>query len=119
MCLYNIHPVALIRTLATNPDILLLDEPYSALDYQTRLALSNDLYKIIKSEGKTVLIITHDVAEALSLSDRVVVLTKRPCQVKKIYNVNLTNSGLPTENRKAPEFNTYYDMIWRDLDVHL
>ncbi len=111
--------VALIRTLATNPDILLLDEPYSALDYQTRLALSNDLYKIIKSEGKTVLIITHDVAEALSLSDRVVVLTKRPCQVKKIYNVNLTNSGLPTENRKAPEFNTYYDMIWRDLDVHL
>lgn len=70
--------VALIRTLATNPDILLLDEPYSALDYQTRLALSNDLYKIIKAEGKTVLMITHDIAEAISLADRIVVLTKRP-----------------------------------------
>ena len=119
MCLYWIQRVALIRTLATNPDILLLDEPYSALDYQTRLALSDDLYKIIKEEGKTVIIITHDVAEALSLSDRVVVLTKRPCQVKTIYDVKLTDKGLPTKNRKAPEFSEYYDKIWRDLDVHL
>ena len=111
--------VALIRTLATNPDILLLDEPYSALDYQTRLALSNDLYKIIKAEGKTVLMITHDIAEAISLADRIVVLTKRPCKIKKIYAVNLTNKGLPIENRKAPEFSYYYDMIWRDLDVHI
>ena len=111
--------VALIRTLATNPDILLLDEPYSALDYQTRLALSNDLYKIIKAEGKTVLMITHDIAEAISLADRIVVLTKRPCKIKKIYDVNLTNKGLPIENRKAPEFSYYYDMIWRDLDVHI
>ncbi len=111
--------VALIRTLATNPDILLLDEPYSALDYQTRLALSNDLYKIIKEEGKTVLIITHDIAEAISMADRVVVLSKRPCKIKRIYNINLTNKGLPIDNRKAPEFNIYYDKIWRDLDVHL
>ena len=111
--------VALIRTLATNPDILLLDEPYSALDYQTRLALSNDLYKIIKEEGKTVIMITHDIAEAISMADRIVVLTKRPCRVKKIYDVKLSNKGLPIENRKAPEFSYYYDMIWRDLDVHL
>ena len=111
--------VALIRTLATNPDILLLDEPYSALDYQTRLALSNDLYKIIKGEGKTVIMITHDIAESISLANRVVVLTKRPCKVKKIYEVKLSNPGLPIENRKAPEFSYYYDMIWRDLDVHI
>ena len=111
--------VALIRTLATDPDILLLDEPYSALDYQTRLALSNDLYKIIKAEGKTVIMITHDIAEAISLGDRIVVLTKRPCQVKKIYNIELTNKGLPIDNRKAKEFSNYYDLIWRDLDVHL
>ena len=119
MCLYSIHPVALIRTLATNPDILLLDEPYSALDYQTRLALSDDLYKIIKEEGKTVIIITHDIAEAISLADRIVVLSNRPCKIKKIYDVILTNKGLPTNNRKSPEFNIYYDKIWRDLDVHL
>ena len=111
--------VALIRTLATNPDILLLDEPYSALDYQTRLALSNDLYKIIKEEGKTVIIITHDIAEAISMADRIIVLSKRPCKIKKVYDVKLTNKGLPIDNRKSPEFSIYYDKIWRDLDVHL
>ena len=111
--------VALIRTLATNPDILLLDEPYSALDYQTRLALSDDLYKIIKDEGKTAIMITHDIAEAVSMASRVIVLTKRPCQIKNVYEIKFENSALPTENRKAKEFNHYYDMIWRDLDVHL
>ncbi|MBQ8472033.1 MAG: ABC transporter ATP-binding protein [Bacilli bacterium] len=111
--------VALIRTLATNPDILLLDEPYSALDYQTRLALSNDLYKIIKGEGKTVIMITHDIAESISLANRVVVLTKRPCQVKTIYDIKLENPGLPIDNRKDKMFSRYYDMIWRDLDVHI
>ena len=110
---------ALIRTLAINPDILLLDEPYSALDYQTRLAMSDDLFKIIKEEGKTVILITHDLAEAISLADKVIVLTKRPCKVKKIYNIKLENSGLPTENRKDPMFNKYYEMIWRDLDVNI
>lgn len=111
--------VALIRTLATDPDILLLDEPFSALDYVTRLALSDDLYKIIKSEGKTAILVTHDLAEAISLSDRVVVLTKRPSTVKKIYDIKLTNQSTPINNRKCKEFNTYYDEIWRDLDVHL
>ena len=111
--------VALIRTLATNPDILLLDEPYSALDYQTRLKLSDDLYRIIKSEGKVVLMITHDIAEAISMADRIIVLTKRPCKIKKEYTVKLTNKSFPIENRKALEFSEYYDKIWRDLDVNL
>lgn len=111
--------VALIRTLAINPDILLLDEPFSALDYQTRLALSDDVYKIIKKEGKTAILVTHDLAEAISLSDRIVVLTKRPATVKKIYNIELTDKSTPINNRKCKEFSTYYDEIWRDLDVHL
>ncbi len=111
--------VALIRTLATNPDLILLDEPYSALDYQTRLALSNDLYKIIKDEGKTAVLITHDIAEAISLSNRIIVLSKRPCKVKKIYNIELQNKTTPINNRKDIKFNYYYDMIWRDLDVHI
>lgn len=119
MCLNYIQRVALIRTLAMEPDILLLDEPYSALDYQTRLALSDDLYKIIKAEGKTVILITHDLAEAISLADKVVVLSKRPCKVKNIYDVKLNKSSYPTNNRKDPMFNIYYDMIWRDLDVNL
>ena len=109
----------MIRTLATNPSILLLDEPYSALDYQTRLALSNDLYKIIKQENKTAIMITHDIAEAISLADRVIVLTKRPSHVKSIYNIELVDRKTPMENRKDPKFNYYYDKIWRDLDVHI
>ncbi len=111
--------VALIRTLATNPDLLLLDEPYSALDYQTRLALSNDLYQIIKKEKKTAILITHDIGEAISLADRVIVLSKRPCTIKNIYHINLEEKKNPIENRKDPKFNSYYDMIWRDLDVHI
>ena len=110
---------ALIRTLAMNPDILLLDEPYSALDYQTRLALSDYLYNIIKKEGKTVILITHDLAEAISLADRIIVLSNRPCKVKSIYNVKLDNPSTPTSNRKDSKFNDYYDKIWRNLDVNL
>jgi len=111
--------VALIRTLATNPDILLLDEPYSALDYQTRLKLSNDLYQIIKNEGKTAILITHDIAEAISMSDRVIILTKRPSKVKKIYKIELNNKSLPINNRKDIKFNYYYELIWRDIDENI
>ncbi len=111
--------VALIRTLATNPDILLLDEPFSALDYQTRLILADDIYNIIKKEGKTAILVTHDLAEAISLSDRVVVLSKRPAVIKSIYDIKLTNKSTPSQNRKAKEFYDYYDKIWKDLDVHL
>ncbi len=111
--------VALIRTLATNPDILLLDEPFSALDYQTRLSLSDDLYKIIKNEGKTAIMVTHDIAEAISMSDRIIVLTKRPGSIKNIYNIELTKKGTPTQNRKDEKFMKYYDMIWKELDHHV
>ena len=110
---------ALIRTLAINPDLILLDEPFSALDYQTRLALSNDMYQIIKNENKTAILITHDIAEAISMADRVIVLTKRPCQVKDIYEIKLNSKSDPISNRKDKNFNYYYDMIWRDLDVHI
>ena len=119
MCLNYIQRVALIRTLAINPDILLLDEPYSALDYQTRLKLSDDLYKIIKAEGKTAILITHDIAEALSISNRVIVLSKRPCKVKNIYEIKLDNPSIPTENRKDSKFNYYYNLIWRDIDENI
>lgn len=108
--------IALIRTLAIKPDILLLDEPFSALDYQTRLKVSDDVYKIIKQEGKTVIMVTHDIAEAISMSDKVVVLSKRPCKIKNIYNIELENKSNPISNRKAKEFTYYYDLLWRDLD---
>ena len=111
--------VALIRTLAIDPDILLLDEPFSALDYQTRLSLSDDVYRIIKNEGKTAILVTHDLAEAISLSDRIVVLSKRPATIKEIYKIELTNKSTPINNRKCKEFSSYYEKIWRDLDVHL
>lgn len=111
--------VALIRTLATNPSLLLLDEPYSALDYQTRLALSDDMYKIIKAEKKAAILITHDIAEAISMSDRVIVLSKRPAVVKSTYEIKLSDKKNPIHNRKCREFNEYYEKIWRDLDVYL
>ena len=111
--------VALIRTLAINPDILLLDEPFSALDYQTRLALSDDLYKIIKNEGKTVIMITHDIAEAISMSDRIIILSKRPAKIKKIYNIELENKSNPTENRKNKDFMKYYEEILKEFDYHI
>jgi len=111
--------VALIRTLATNPDILLLDEPFSALDYQTRLSLSDEIYKIIKEEGKTAIMVTHDIAEAISMSDRIIVLTKRPATVKKIHDIILNKKSNPTENRKDKNFTFYYETIWKELDSHV
>ena len=118
-CLHCTQRVALIRTLAIKPDILLLDEPFSALDYQSRLAVSDDVYKIIRKEGITTIIVSHDIAEAISMSDKVVVLSKRPCHVKKIYEIHLTDSISPIENRQAKEFSDYYNKIWKDLDVNV
>ncbi len=111
--------VALIRTLATKPDILLLDEPFSALDYVSRLMVSEDVYKIIKEEEKTVIMITHDIAEAISLADRVLVLSKRPTRIKNTYDIKLSNKSTPIENRKAKEFSYYYDLLWKDLDKNV
>lgn len=111
--------VALIRTLAIKPDVLLLDEAMSALDYQSRLAISDDIYRIIKNEGKTAIMVTHDIAEAISMSDRIIVISKRPGVVKNIYEVNLDKKSTPINNRKDKRFSYYYDKIWRDLDVHI
>ena len=110
--------VALIRTLAVKPDILLLDEATSALDYQSSLAISEDIHKIIKNEGKTAIMVTHDISQAISMSDKVIVLTKRPATIKKIYDIKIDEKS-PLERRKTKEFSNYYEQIWRDLDVHI
>ena len=96
--------VALIRTLALKPDILLLDEPFSALDYQTRITVSDDVCKIIKEEKKTALMVTHDISEACAIGSKVVVLSNRPSVVKNIYEIEMENKGLPSENRKNSKF---------------
>lgn len=111
---------ALIRTLATRPEILLLDEAFSSLDYQTRLAVTEDIYAIIKQEHKTAVLVTHDIAEAISLADRIVVLTKRPGTVKRIHTIRLScERRTPITSRDAPEFRYYFNMIWKELDVHV
>ncbi len=108
--------VALVRTLATKPDIILLDEPLSALDYVTRLTISDDIYKLLKSTNVTTILISHDIAECVSMCDRIIVLSKRPSIVKKIIKIDLQDKKLPSENRKDKLFNHYYDLVWGDLD---
>ncbi|KAB3530484.1 ABC transporter ATP-binding protein [Alkaliphilus pronyensis] len=114
--------VALIRTLAIEPNLLLLDEPFSALDYQSRLAVSDDISKIIRSEKKTAVMVTHDIAEAISMADRVVVLSNRPAIIKSIYNIKLScgdGEKTPLKCREAPEFRHYFNKIWKELDVYV
>lgn len=89
------------------------------MDAQSRLAIGEDIYKIIKKEGKTAIMVSHDISESISMSDTVVVLSKRPAVVKKIYNIELENKSTPIKNRSAKNFVTYYENIWRDLDVHI
>ena len=109
---------ALIRTLATSPDVLLLDEPFSALDYQTRLAVSGDIAQIIRREHKTALLVTHDISEAISLSDRIVVLTHRPATVKAIHDLSTLRAVPPLQRRSRAEFQTLFNQIWEELDVN-
>ena len=111
---------ALIRTLATHPDILLLDEPFSALDYQTRLMVSDDIYQIIKRENKEAILVTHDIAEAISMCDRICVLSNRPASIKQTYEIHLSVNGekTPLSSRKAPEFSRYFDLLWKELENH-
>ena len=108
--------VALIRTLAIKPDLLLLDEAFSALDFTTRLSVNDDVYKIIKGLNKTTIMVTHDLQEAIAMADYVVVLSKGPSIVKNVYKIDLDNKGLPTLNRKDNKFNYYFDLIYKDLD---
>lgn len=108
--------VALIRTLALKPDILLLDEPFSALDFQTRLIVSKDISNIIRKEHKTALLITHDISEAIRLSDRVIVLTSRPAAKKSEHTISLsTPSNLPLSYLEAPEYSSYFYKLWEDI----
>ena len=108
---------ALIRTLALEPSLLLLDEPFSALDYQTRLNVSDDIGKIIKKEGKTALLVTHDISEAISMSDRVIVLTKAPASIKCELPILLDiPEKTPMNARSAPDFKDYFNRIWKELN---
>ncbi len=110
--------VALIRTLAIRPEILLLDEAFSALDYQTRIMVTKDIYNILKNEKITTVMVTHDISEAISMSDRIVVLTKRPATVKKIHKIEFEMENRdPMNCRKSPKFSNYFDSLWKELDV--
>jgi NitT/TauT family transport system ATP-binding protein len=110
--------VALIRTLALSPEVLLLDEPFSALDYQTRLNISDEIFKILKKEGKTVIMVTHDIAEAISMSNRILVLSNRPARVKKIFDITFDQSYTsPLKCREDPEFRIYFNKIWKELNI--
>ena len=111
---------ALIRTLAVRCEVLLLDEAFSALDYQTRLAVSDDIESIIRNERKTAVMVTHDISEAISMSDRVLVLSHRPGTVKSEYAIEFSEGrSSPMQNREKKEFRSYFNQVWRDIDVHL
>lgn len=110
---------ALIRTLALKPDLLLLDEPFSALDYQTRLNVSDDIGRILKKENKPAILVTHDISEAISMADRVVILTKRPATVARIIPIKLDlKDRTPLASRSAPEFKSYFNLIWKELNQY-
>ena len=111
--------VALIRTLAIRPEILLLDEAFSALDYQTRIMVTKDIYGILKNENITTVMVTHDISESISMSDKVIVLSHRPTTVKRIENIKFEiDKRDPLNCRKSPKFSEYFDLLWKELDVH-
>lgn len=96
-----------------------MDEPFSSLDYQSRRMLSDDVYHIIKSEKKSAVMVTHSIEEAITMSDKVFVLSKRPCKVKKVVDIKREKNQKPTENRKDKNYDDYYDLIWKELDLHV
>ena len=107
---------ALIRTLVLEPDILLLDEPFSALDYQTRLEVSDDIFRIIKEQEKTALLVTHDISEAIAMGEQVIVLSSRPAGIKNVFDIHLSvDKRTPFSSRTAPEFSAYFHQIWKEL----
>lgn len=107
---------ALIRTMASSPDLLLLDEPFSALDYQTRLAVCDDLYEIIRRENKTTVLVTHDISEALSTADRIIVLSKRPSKILNIHLIDLNKEVSPLKRREDSRFSKWFERLWRELN---
>ena len=108
--------VSLIRTLTLKPDLLLLDEPFSALDAQTKLTVQNDVFNIIKQEKKSALIVTHDISEAIALSDKIIILSSRPATIKKVIDISFNNLS-PLNRRKDVLFNKYYNSICESLDI--
>lgn len=111
--------VALIRTLAIKPKILLLDEAFSALDYQTRIMVTNDIYEILKKEKVTAIIVTHDISEAISMSDRVLVLSKRPGTIKDMHKIKFEiEERTPLNCRESPKFSQYFNTLWKELGVN-
>ena len=111
---------ALIRTLALRPDLLLLDEPFSALDYQTRLNVSDDIGRILKREHKPAVLVTHDISEAISMADRVIILSKRPATIQKIVPIELEiENRTPLSSRNAPGFKSYFNLIWKELNKNV
>ncbi len=107
---------ALIRTLSVNPDVLLLDEPFSALDYQTRLSVCDDVYKIIRNEKKTALLITHDISEAISVADRIFVLSRRPAKVIAEHTLSFLETE-PLKRRENKEFSRWFELLWKELNT--
>ena len=111
--------VALIRTLILEPDLLLLDEPFSALDYQTRLNVADDIGQIIRQEKRSAILVTHDLSEAISLGDKVLVLTQRPASIKRIIPLKFDlEEDTPLHRRNAPEFKNYFNMVWKELNEY-
>lgn len=111
---------ALIRTLVTEPELLLLDEPFSALDYQTRLSVCDDIYEIIRREKKTAILITHDIAEAISMGNRVAVLSARPGHIRSILPISFDSAyDTPLKRRNAPEFSGYFNYLWKELNTNV
>ena len=110
---------ALIRTLAIEPRILLLDEPFSALDYQTRLAVSADIHAILRREGQSALLVTHDIAEAVSMSDRIFILSRRPAVVKAVHDLQELRGLTPLQRRDYPSFHIHFNAVWKELDIHV
>ena len=108
--------VALIRTLASSPKLLLLDEPFSALDYQTRLSVCDDVYKIIKNEKKTAVLVTHDISEAIALADRIIVLTKRPSTILSVHQIDTDKTLTPLKRRESDGFSRWFEILWRELN---
>ena len=112
--------VAIARALVNEPKVLLLDEPFSALDYQTRLSVADDIWKIIKNEKKTAILVTHDLSEAVSMADRILVLSSRPGHIVKDVPVIFSDiaEDSPMHRRNAKEFKSYFNLIWKELNTH-
>ncbi len=111
---------ALIRTLALDPELLLLDEPFSALDYQTRLQVGDDIGNIIRKEQKTAVLVTHDLSEAIRMADRILILSSRPARLIRDLPLDFSclEEDTPLSRSNTGVFHEYFNLIWKELNVH-